>query len=181
MSGFGLERLRQRRGWIIAFGAICALLGIAALLLVETATIASVLTIGFFMMFAGIVEIVMGVRTRSWGRMLAWEAAGLLYLVAGAFAVALPELASVVITLLLGAGLLATGVLRIVVGLRLTGSRAKGGLILAGAITALVGLLIVLGWPNNSVLILGTFLGIDLLFYGVTWMVFGLRLPRDSA
>ena len=174
--GAAVDRLRQRRGGIIAFGAISALLGIAALVLVETATIASVLVIGLFMILAGIVEIVVGFRTRTWGRMLLWEAAGLVYIVAGAFAVAVPELASVVLTLLLGAGMLATGVLRVVLGLRIEGSRSRGGVIAAGLITAVLGLLILVSWPSSSVVVLGTFLGIDLLVYGITWVLFGYRL-----
>lgn len=177
--GAAIERLRARRGLIIGFGALAALLGLVALVLVETATIASVLVIGIFMAAAGILEIVVGLRTRTWGRMLLWEAAGLLYLVAGLFAVALPQLASLVLTLMLGAGLLATGIVRVIVGVRMAGSRTRGGLIAAGLVTALLGLLIVIGWPGNSVLVLGTILGIDLLVYGLTWIAFGIRLgPR---
>lgn len=174
--GATIERLRQRRGSILAFGILSALLGLVALVLVETATIASVLVIGVFMILAGCIEIAVGFRTRSWGRMLLWEAAGVLYLLAGLFAVALPELASVVLTLLLGAGLLATGVLRVVVGFQLAGSPARSGLILAGFVTSLLGVLILVGWPGNSVLVLGTFLGLDLLFYGVSWMLLAYRV-----
>lgn len=177
--GAAIERLRARRGLIIGFGALAALLGLVALVLVETATIASVLVIGIFMAAAGVLEIVVGLRTRTWGRMLLWEAAGLLYLVAGLFAVALPQLASLVLTLMLGAGLLATGIVRVIVGVRMAGSRTRGGLVAAGLVTALLGLLIVIGWPGNSVLVLGTILGIDLLVYGLTWIAFGIRLgPR---
>jgi uncharacterized membrane protein HdeD (DUF308 family) len=176
--GAAAERIRHRWGWIVAFGAFSALLGLIALLLTETATITSVLLIGIFMMMAGFAEIAIGLRTRTWGRMLVWEAAGLLYILAGFFAIMLPAAASVVITLLLGAGLLATGILRIYLGSRMTGSNTRGTVILAGAVTTLLGLLIVIGWPGNSVLVLGTFLGIDLLLYGLTWMVFGYRLGK---
>ncbi len=174
--GAGVERLRARRGWIIAFGLFSALLGLLALVLTDVATLASVLVIGIFMVMVGVVEIVLGFRTRTWGRLLLWEATGVIYLVAGLFAIALPAPASVVITLLLGAGLLATGVLRIVLGIKMQGSRSRGGIIASGLLTTLLGLLIVLSWPSSSIVVLGTFLGIDLLVYGVTWIVFGTRL-----
>ena len=80
------------------------------------------------------------------------------------------------LTLLLGAGLLATGIVRVIVGARMSGARTRGGLIAAGLVTALLGLLIVIGWPGNSVIVLGTILGIDLLIYGLTWIAFGIRL-----
>ncbi len=171
-----VERIRHQWGWIVAYGVFAAALGVIALVLTETATVASVLVIGIFMIMAGVVEIGIGLRTRTWGRMFLWEAAGLLYVLAGVFAILRPDDASVVLTLLLGAGLLATGLVRIVVGSRMTGTRSRGGVVLAGVVTTLLGLLIVVGWPGNSVLVLGTFLGIDLVLYGVTWIVLGTRI-----
>ena len=38
------------------------------------------------------------------------------------------------------------------------------------------GLLVIVGWPTNSLVILGTLLGVDLVFTGVMWVGFGLRL-----
>ncbi len=174
--GSAAEHLKHRWGWIVAYGALSAGLGVVALVLTESATIASVLVIGTFMVVAGVVEIGIGIRSRGVARVVAWEVAGVLYLLVGLFAVALPETASAVITLLLGAGLIATGVVRVVVGFETTGTRSRGGIILAGLVTALLGLLIVVGWPASSAFVLGTFLGLDLLFYGVTWMVLGGRL-----
>ena len=156
------------------------MLGVVALVLTETATIASVVVIGVFMAMTGVVEIGIGLRTRTWGGLLLWEAAGLLYLLAGLSAIASPAAASLVLTLMLGAGLLATGLVRIYLGSRMTGSRSRGGLMLAGAVTALLGLLIVIDWPGNSFVVLGIFLGLDLLLYGITWIVFGIRLSAGG-
>jgi uncharacterized membrane protein HdeD (DUF308 family) len=49
---------------------------------------------------------------------------------------------------------------------------------LSGAITLLLGLLIVARWPVNSVYILGLFLGIDLIMAGTGWISLGLSLRR---
>lgn len=168
--------LQGKWGWFVTFGVLTALLGLAALVLTETATIASVLTIGIFMILAGAVEIAIGFKARGWGQVLFWELAGVLYVLAGIFAVTDPVPASLVITLLLGAGLLATGIVRVVLGLRMQRSPTRTPLIVAGAVTALLGLVIVLGWPSNSVLVLGTLLGIDLLFSGLGWTMLGLRI-----
>ena len=59
-------------------------------------------------------------------------------------------------------------------------SHAKTLVIVGGVVTAIVGLLIIFGWPNNSYVILGTLLGIDLLFTGVMWVGFGLRLKNHA-
>lgn len=47
------------------------------------------------------------------------------------------------------------------------GAPLRGPVLLAGGLTALVGVLIVAGWPENSFVILGILLGLDLLFWGV--------------
>ena len=50
---------------------------------------------------------------------------------------------------------------------------------LAGAVTTLLGAFILAGWPANSAYILGIFLGVDMIFYGASWLNFGLFLrPR---
>ena len=171
-----VETMRPKWGWFVALGLVAATLGFVALALTVTATIVSVVTIGIFMVLTGMTEIAIGFRARTWGRILYWELAGLLYVLAGAFAIANPLPATFVITLLLGAGLLATGLVRLFLGWQMHESTTRGPLILAGAVTALLGLVIVLGWPGNSIFVLGTLLGIDLLFSGMSWIFFGLRL-----
>ena len=171
-----VETMRPRWAWFVALGVVAAILGLIALVLTVTATIVSVVTIGMFMILTGATEIAIGFRARSWGRVLYCELAGILYVLAGAFAIAEPLPATLVITLLLGAGLLATGLVRVFFGWQMHDPATRGPLILAGAVTALLGLVIVLGWPGNSSFVLGTLLGIDLLFSGMSWIFFGVRL-----
>ena len=175
-NGSFLHGLRAQWGWFVVLGALAAVSGLLALILTATATIVSVVVIGMLMIVIGAVEIVLGFRARNWGRRLSWEVAGVLYVVAGVLAVMDPVPASSIITLLIGAGLLATGAVRLVIGFRMRDTPSRGSLLLAGGVTALLGLVIVAGWPGNSLLVLGTLLGIDLVLTGMGWIVFGLRL-----
>ncbi len=174
--GLPLRPLRDKWGWFVGFGAAAAALGALALGLSATATIASVLTIGVFMVLIGVSEIFIGFRARGWGQALYWEVGGVLYVLAGLFAIDDPVPASVVITLLLGAALLATGAVRAWFAFRMHDTPTRTPLMVSGVVTALLGAVIVLGWPGNSLLILGMLLGIDLLFVGIGWVVLGLRL-----
>ncbi len=175
-AGGVFAHLRAKWGWFVGLGLASTILGVLALGLTVSATLASVLIVGSFMVLIGAAEILIGLRARSWSRVVFWELAGLLYLVAGSFAIFDPVPASFLITLLLGAGLLATGAVRIMLGLQMHGSTPKGPLLLAGVVTGLLGLVIVIGWPGNSLMVLGTLLGIDLIFYGISWLIFGLGL-----
>jgi len=48
----------------------------------------------------------------------------------------------------------------------------------AGALTAVLGILIVFGWPQNSPYVLGIFLGVDMMMYGAGQLGFALFLRR---
>ena len=170
-------RIRDRWGWFVAYGVITTLLGFAALSMVVLSTVASVFLIGIFMIIAGGIEIALGFSAKAWGWKAIWILVGLLYIVSGAFALAQPLVAAAVFTLMIGAALLATGVMRIVAGIQMADG-PKGLVILAGVVTTLLGVMILAGWPASSLVVLGTFLGIDLLFYGVTWIGFGLQLRK---
>jgi uncharacterized membrane protein HdeD (DUF308 family) len=173
-----IAHLKSRWPWFIAFGVVSAILGVIALTLVGTATIASVYLIALFIIFVGGSEIVLGVNAHVWSNRLLLVAIGLLYIVVGAFALANPLTGAAGLTLLLGASLFATGLVRIYFGVKLPHG-PSGLVIFAGVITTLLGMLILFGWPENSIFVLGIFLGVDLLFYGASWIGFGFVL-RNS-
>jgi uncharacterized membrane protein HdeD (DUF308 family) len=52
--------------------------------------------------------------------------------------------------------------------------------VLSGVIELLIGLVILAHWPVSSLYILGLFLGVDLVFAGVSWISFGLGLKNRA-
>ena len=52
--------------------------------------------------------------------------------------------------------------------------------VLSGAITLLLGLVTLAHWPVSSLYILGLFLGIDLIFAGVSWISVGSPLKTRA-
>ena len=80
---------------------------------------------------------------------------------------------------MLGAVMVAAGIMRISIGSHMA-PHARTMVILGGVVTLLVGLFIILGWPTNSFVILGTLLGVDLLFTGMMGVGFGLRLRSHA-
>jgi uncharacterized membrane protein HdeD (DUF308 family) len=173
--GHAIARLRRRWPWLVAFGVATALLGLAALGLTTAATFASVYMIAFFMILVGGWEIALGVDSPHGNHRFLRIVVGLLYLVAAAFVIANPLSGAAGFTLMLGAALGATGLTRIFLGMGLPdGPRAP--VVVAGVVTTLLGMMILFGWPENAGVVLGIFLGVDLLFYGASWTAFGLVL-----
>jgi aquaporin Z len=111
--------LRRNWGWTVAFGVLLILAGIIALGSVMTATIASVLVVGAAMVASGLVEIIFGAAMRAWKKFFLWVLLGVLYVIGGCAVFQNPLLAAGFLTLVLGVGLIASGLLRIVLAFQL--------------------------------------------------------------
>jgi uncharacterized membrane protein HdeD (DUF308 family) len=177
--GLAIEHLRARWGEIVAFGALLVVLGLAALCFTLPSTIATVTVNGVFFLVAGVAEIGVGAHAKSWARFFLWIIGGAIYLIAGVVCILNPVFASLALTLALGAGLIAAAVVRAYLAFHLPGGNPRAMVLLAAAVTFLLGLVIVVHWPTDSVYVLGILLGVDLLFHGIGWATFGLGLrPR---
>ena len=110
----GIEPLRAKWGWIVALGIVYLLTGLIALGSVMTATVASVLVVGVMMIVAGVAEVINAFQVKGWGKFLLWILLGVLYIVAGFVTFENPLLAAALLTLLLGAALVASGIMRII-------------------------------------------------------------------
>jgi uncharacterized membrane protein HdeD (DUF308 family) len=174
--GAGIEALRGKWGWIVALGVLFAIAGVIALGSVITATVVSVLFVGAMMVVAGIGEIIHAFAIRSWGRFALWLLLGALYVVAGISVYVNPLLAASFLTLILGAALVASGLLRIVIAFQMRSGTPWGWVVLSGVITLLLGGIILMHWPASSLFVLGVLLGVDLLFIGFGWILVGLAL-----
>jgi uncharacterized membrane protein HdeD (DUF308 family) len=144
------------------------------------ATVASVLIVGVMMIVAGVAELINAFQIKSWGKFLIWALIGVLYIVAGFVTFENPLLAAVVLTLTLGASLVASGIMRVIIGFSMKRETPWIWVALSGAITLLLGLLILARWPINSVYILGLFLGIDLIMAGTGWIWLGSGLRQGQ-
>jgi uncharacterized membrane protein HdeD (DUF308 family) len=174
------EPLRAKSGWIVALGVVYLVAGAIALSSVALATVISVFLVGVMMVVSGIAEIFNALQVKSWGKFVLWLLLGALYVVAGILTFENPLLAAKLLTLLLGASLIASGVLKIVLAFSMKAGSSWGFVVLAGLVTLFVGAVIVARWPVNSLYILGIFLAVDLIFTGVGWVSAGLGLKARS-
>jgi uncharacterized membrane protein HdeD (DUF308 family) len=177
-AGSDTAPLRAKWGWIVALGAIYLIAGFIALGSVAMATVVSVLVVGVMMIIAGVAEVFSAFQIKSWGKFLLWAVLGVLYIVAGFVTFQNPLLAAVLLTLVLGASLVVSGIMRMFLALSMKRETPWIWVALSGAITLLLGVLILLRWPVSSVYILGLFLGIDLIMAGAGWIGLGFGLRR---
>ena len=176
----GIEPLRAKWGWIVALGVVYVIVGFIALGSVVTATAASVLVVGIMMVIAGVAEIINAFQVKTWGKFFLWLILGALYVVAGFVTFENPVLAALVLTLILGAMLVASGIMRIIVAFSMKEGTPWIWAVVSGIVTLLLGLIILARWPVSSLYVLGLFLGIDLVVAGACWIGIGLGLRQRT-
>jgi len=176
----GIEPLRAKWGWIVALGVVYVIVGFIALGSVVTATAASVLVVGIMMVIAGVAEIINAFQVKTWGKFFLWLILGALYVVAGFVTFENPVLAALVLTLMLGAMLVASGIMRMIIAFSMKEGTPWIWAVVSGIVTLLLGLIILARWPVSSLYVLGLFLGIDLVVAGASWIGIGLGLRQRT-
>jgi len=177
--GEALKSLGAHWGWFVALGILLVLLGAVATVYVLVATLASVLFVGAFMLVGGIAQLVHAWRMSGWKLVMWWTLIGILYCVAGGLVLYNPVGGAAILTLLLGATLIGIGALRLWIWFQNRSQPGWKWLAFSSIISLIAGVLIAIGWPANSLWILGFLLAIDLLFHGWMLIMLGLTLRNQ--
>lgn len=178
-----LQTLQRNWFWVLLLGIGLVLVGMLAIGSSFVATLATVIVFGWFTIAGGIIYLVGLVWTRTWGGFFLQMLAGILSLVLGLFMVGEPVRFAVVYTLLMAILFIVQGGLRIVASLA---GRFQGWVwvLISGVITLSLGILIWRELPYSGLEVIGLFVGIDLLFSGVSHIVTALTvrgLPLNRA
>lgn len=168
--GSHLVPLRRNWGWLMGAGIVLILLGIFGLAATFLFSVASALSFGAMMLIAGGVLFADAFRREGWSSRLAMLAVGVLYVVTGALVFYNPLQAVIALTLICAAMLVAAGILRIVMAFQVRPLPVWGWVLASGILSLLLGLLIFAQWPASSAWVLGTFLAIELIFQGWSYV-----------
>lgn len=168
-----------RSRWsFVTLGSLLVLLGFAGLFIMVTLTIASTLWYGVLLLAAGIFEIVEALvkprESEPWRSRTARFFAGLLYLLGGLYAVFRPLEASLALTLVLGATLIASGVARAIWAVAHEAQNSRAAMILFALLSVLLGAAIIAQWPYSGLWAIGLFISCDLIAAGLSWCWVGL-------
>lgn len=131
-------------------------------------TLLSVLFFGVLLLIAGIAGLIHAFWARGWDGFAVQLLAGTLAGVMGILLITDAAAGAAVITIILATYFLISGVFRIGFAITHPHLAHRGSLFLSGGITLLLGILITIHWPNSALWVIGTFIGIDLIFYGIS-------------
>ncbi|MGO6692712.1 HdeD family acid-resistance protein [Rhizobium johnstonii] len=175
-NGMPTSSLQSKWIWFVSLGVLLLICGLIALSNLMVATVVSVFYVGMLMLAGGVIYLIHAFQVRGWDQVLFWALSGVLYVLAGICTFINPILTSAALTLFLAVALVIAGVFRIWVGVRMKPVKGWGWIVASGIITALAGFVIALGWPVNSLWILGLFLAADLIVQGSTMIAFGFGI-----
>lgn len=170
--------LKKALGWSIGLSALMILAGVLAIASPMAAGIAVDVLVAWLLVFSGCVHFVFAWYTRSTGGIL-WEILlGALYIFIGVYVLVHPAVGLASLTLALAIYLLLEAILEFVMGFTLRPLPGSGWLLFDGIITLILAVMIWRTWPSNTGWVIGTLVGISMLFSGVSRL--GISLAARS-
>jgi uncharacterized membrane protein HdeD (DUF308 family) len=176
-----LGQLQQNWGWLLALGILFILLGTIGLGMLFTLTIASVLFFGVLLLIGGVSQLIQTFQCKGWKDIFWHILIGVLYVAAGIIVIQDPIAASALFTLMLAGALIAIGILRIIMALRLRGLANWFWTLLSGIVSLALGAMIVAHWPVSGLWVIGLFIAIEMIFSGWSYIIIALAAKNATA
>jgi len=171
--------VRKASGWSLLCGILMFILGILAISLPLASSIGIVIVLAWLILFAGISHLIFAFQSHSVGGFLWQVLLAVLYGIAGIYMLMNPLLGVLSLTLVLAIFLLVEGILEIALYFGIRRLRHAGWVLFDGIVTLILGILIWAQWPSSSVWVIGTLVGISLMFSGISRFMLSLAF-RDT-
>ncbi len=165
------QSMRERTTSDLVIGAVVVLLGLVILGHTAIATTVSVLFLGWLLFAGGVVTLAATLFRIGKDGFWTGAVAGGLLTVLGLVFLRHTSAAAVTLTLVAGAMFLTSGLARLVMAVHVPEARVP--LILSGAVSTLLGLLVLFNLFTASLSLLGLLLGLEVLCEGLAIMLVG--------
>lgn len=155
---------------LVALGGVSLALGVVALAFPLPASLSMVLFTGWAFLAIGALQMFSAFRSGELWRDGLW---GLFPLVLGVLLIARPLDGMVVLTTMVGALFLLSGIFRLAMGFRI-GHRYGWLVVVSGAVSLVLGAAVLVGFPASATVTLGLLLATELILIGIGLIVLGL-------
>jgi uncharacterized membrane protein HdeD (DUF308 family) len=172
------EVLARKNDQLFWGGVALALVGLLALLFPVVSTFVIARVVGWLFVFAGLVTIWDAFTVEGTGAFFGELLIGLLKLALGIYLLRHPDVSVVVLTLLLAAVFMIDGAVQMVMAFELRPLDGWVWMLLAGLVSAAVGLLIAAELPRFSPVAVGIYIGISFLATGIARVMISRRLSE---
>lgn len=148
-------------------GILTLVLGIIALVYPEAFGKVTVSVIGVLLVIGGVIRLVFAAATYSMGSLFMRFLYALLMTGAGIYIVSNPSIGLEALTIVLGVYFIIDGITAIIYSFSLMPLGGGIYLILSGALSLLIGIMIFSNWPEASNYVIGIYIGVKLVADGI--------------
>lgn len=166
-------QLKKASGWGMAWGFLTILIGLFAIASPLASGLAVTLVIGITLVAAGVSMLVFAFRAHSLGKILLKLLFAGLTIVAGILVLSEPGIALAKLTLIVGAFFVVDGFFGFIVAWNMKPAPGWGWMTVNAFVTMALGVMILKGWPEASLFVIGILVGIRLVFAGITMLTMG--------
>jgi uncharacterized membrane protein HdeD (DUF308 family) len=159
----------------LLIGILLIVLGIAGIALPAVSTIFAETWFALILIAAGAAKLVYAFQTRDDGGFIWKLLLSILYIATGVMLFVYPLTGILTLTLLLGSFLLTEAVFELILAFRLRGQQNWTSVLFNGIITLLLGAIIWFQWPFDAPWLLGTLVGVSVLFTGISRVMLSLN------
>jgi len=160
--------VKKAVNWSIGLSVLMIVAGVLAIASPLAAGVAVNVLVAWLLVFSGCAHLVFAWNTRSTGGFL-WELLlGVVYIFIGVYLLIHPLAGLASLTIALAIYLLLEATLEFVLGFTLRPLPGSGWLLFDGIITLILAVMIWRTWPSNTAWVIGTLVGISMLFSGTS-------------
>ena len=177
-----VARVGRHWGWVLAFGIITLLTGIAALAWPGRTLVVVAVLFGIQLILMGIFRFAGAFASDdlTGGTRVLLAVLGVLSLIIGLYAVRHVLITLLALALLLGIFWIVSGTVELFTALSYRGMRGRGWTAVTGILSVLAGI-VVLAYPGISLLVLAVVLSVWLLVFGVMQITLAFRIRSLAA
>jgi uncharacterized membrane protein HdeD (DUF308 family) len=173
--------LKKHWAWMLSLGIVMVILGVIGLGMTVLFNEIVVMYFGFLLLFGSGVQLMQAFRAEAWKGRVWHVLIALVYIVGGIIAVTEPVIAGMTLALLIAWTLIVIGVLRLVMALQMRGAAGWLWTLLGGALSVVLGVMIINEWPQSGLWVIGLFVAIEILFAGWSQIMIALAAKNYTA
>jgi uncharacterized membrane protein HdeD (DUF308 family) len=171
-------QVKHLTGWSIVVSLLMILAGILAIGLPLAAGIAVNFVVAWALMISGVAHLAFGWHIRAMGGAIWQVLLGALYIGIGVYLLLRPVAGLVTLTLALAIYLFAEGLLELILSFQVRPRNGWGWLLFDGVVTLILAIMIWRAWPMSTEWVIGTLVGISMIFSGATRLMLSLAAGR---
>ena len=174
-----LDQIHSSWGWLVALGIGLILLGAICVIGEVTATLVTVLALGWLLIVGAVLSLVQAFRVRNWSGLFLYLLSALLRGVTGYLLIRYPFAGEMSLTLVLASFFIVGGTFR-AIGAGALQFPQWGWAAFSGIVSMALGIMLLMQLPVSSLWFIGFAIGIEFIFDGASCIALGTALGRVS-